>query len=909
MLSSRKMKCFMIFLAILLFNTAVLAENNLDSFNQVNENEYLKLYINEETAEIAVEKKNSGEIWFSNPPDRDSMEQMASGRKRDALNSQLSIEFYNPSDRLFNMDSYTDGILNNQYQISKISDGVRVDFELGKKWEENDYTPGIIGKERFENEILANLSESQQKFILKQYHLITMTELEEDEEHLGIYGVDMKKLFGNYDIKVLSENMSDKDRRLLIQDYLKNIVEAKEYTGLGNIKAEDIKPLKENSAYILKSDILSWDTGKIVNSIKESGYTPGKIQEDHQKFNFTPPWPNIKNFKLAIEYLLDGEDLLVRIPGNSIEYPRDVIDQTTGDRVTLPLTNISVLPYFEAGNIEAEGYMFIPDGSGGLIHLNSNKTDISPYEKSVYGRDYSKSSIEELGPYLEQQIHMPIYGISKGYKGFLSIIEKGDSLAKINAEVAGMRDSYNKVYPKFEVIPKSQVTLEGSLSHLSINMYQARNYDRDILIRYKLLTSENNDYSSMASIYRNYLVDKYDLKKISSDTDIPFLLEILGGINKVEPVFGVPTRTVKPLTTYSQAEDLINKLNNKGIENMAVVFNGWLDGGIEHTYPDKATVEGKLGNKNDFYSLISLIKKKNIDFYPEVSFLNIYHNKLFDGFNAYRDNARFINRKYAFIYDQFWLDTYQSDDDKTKIILSPRSLEGLVDDFIEDYQDYGINGLSLRFMAQQINSDYRTNPNQLIDREQAKEILIKQLQKIKDIKKYNLNFRGGNIFTAPYTDYYIESPIYSGSKTIFDEGIPFYQMVLHGYIQYSGQPINLAEKPEIHLLKLLEIGGLPYYRWSYEKGSVVKKSEYNDQFSIYYGDHLEEAVKYYNEVNSILAELQDKEIIKHEKLDSDIYKVLYENGSYIIINYSQEKVEVDGFIINSQDYKFIRGDM
>ncbi|MFP4016083.1 MAG: DUF5696 domain-containing protein, partial [Halanaerobiales bacterium] len=649
----------------------------LRDYEKTAENEYLSLYINKKTTEIAVQKASSGEIWFSNPQDLDTMETQARGPKKDALRSQLGIRYYSASDRLFEMDSYNDAIVNDQFQITEIPNGVRVDFEFGKKWDKEDYIPTIINKERFENEVLANLSESDQEFILNQYHLITLTEKEEDKEHLGIYGVNMEALLGEYDIQVISEDMSDKDRRLLFQAYLTEIRDAKSYTGLGSIKHEDVAPLINNPAYILSSDILPWDYDGIIETFQKAGYRPSQIQEDHNQFNFTPPYANLENFKLSIEYILDEGDLIVRVPGDSIEYPVDVIDHTTGDKVTLNLTSISVLPYFEAANIEAEGFMLIPDGSGAVIYLNSPKTGVAPYQKTVYGRDFSVEPIEELGPYLKQDIYLPVYGLSTGSKGYFAIIEKGDSLARINALVAGMRDSYNKVYPSFEIIPRTKVNLGGELDHLSINMYQSHNYDRDIIVRYKLLDGEEIDYSNMAMVYQDYLVKKYQLSKIEPGQDMPFFLEIMGGINKTLPIMGVPRTVIKPLTTYQEAADMISQINKQGISDLTVLYRGWSSGGVYHDYPDKVRLEGSLGSRNDFNTLKELAEELDIGFYPEISFLNVYENKLFDGFNIFKDNARFLNRKYAFIHDEFWIDTYIADEDEMKWILTPRSLNSL----------------------------------------------------------------------------------------------------------------------------------------------------------------------------------------------------------------------------------------
>ncbi|MFW6312233.1 MAG: hypothetical protein ACOC1K_08385, partial [Nanoarchaeota archaeon] len=46
------------------------------------ENRYLSFYLNEETTEFAVKKKETGEVWYSNPPLRESQEEMVSGQAK-----------------------------------------------------------------------------------------------------------------------------------------------------------------------------------------------------------------------------------------------------------------------------------------------------------------------------------------------------------------------------------------------------------------------------------------------------------------------------------------------------------------------------------------------------------------------------------------------------------------------------------------------------------------------------------------------------------------------------------------------------------------------------------------------------------------------------------------------------------
>jgi len=104
------------------------------------------------------------------------------------------------------------------------------------------------------------------------------------------------------------------------------------------------------------------------------------------------------------------------------------------------------LPYFGASDSNSDGYLFIPDGSGALIYANNGKTTAQPYNRRVYGTDYAMQPTAEFSTVELAQIHLPVFGIKDNDQAFLAVIENGDAIARIEATVYGMRDSFNRVW-------------------------------------------------------------------------------------------------------------------------------------------------------------------------------------------------------------------------------------------------------------------------------------------------------------------------------------------------------------------------------------------------------------------------------------------------------------------------------
>jgi hypothetical protein len=131
-------------------------------------------------------------------------------------------------------------------------------------------------------------------------------------------------------------------------------------------------------------------------------------------------------------------------------------------------------------------------------------------------------------------------------------------------------------------------------------------------------------------------------------------------------------------------------------------------------------------------------------------------------------------------------------------------------------------------------------------------------------------------------------------------------MVLKGYINFTGEPINLAENSQREMLRIIETGAIPYYKWSYESSSQVMNTKFNELYDIDYNQWLEESITFYKRVNDVLKEVQGQSIVKHKKLSKNLYKTIYDSGKAIIVNYNQKQVKFDNFKIGGEDFVFLR---
>lgn len=915
MFSLRRMCLLIVVLWLSLLTVSASGASVIPSgFELVSENEHAELYVKMATAEIAVLNKATGVAWFSNPPDRATMETFTGGAAKDKLMAQLVISYYSINQKL-EMDSYNDCIKHGQLKITPIPGGVRVDYELGKRWQDADYVPYMISEERLNSRVLANLeSEKDRKTVRDAYILFTLEEGYVDTDQFSIFGVDLDALLGPYGLKVDQAGIRAADKRRVLQEYLNRVKDANGYVTLGEIKTEDIQGSLGVPLLIQKWTLMEWDKQALVQHFRNAGYTPEDVQMDHEMVGIEPPWPDLRSFKISVEYVLDGADLVARIPARSVTYPIEVYDPKVERVMSYPLTTINLLPYFGAANTNSAGYLFVPEGPGALIYLNNGKTTLESYSRPVYGRDWSSMPLTEYSTATKGQIYLPVYGLKNGDNAFLAIIEDGDALAQISAVVAGMRDSYNRVWAAFDFIPNARVNLQSDDSHadlrhlrqLAMMMFQSRSYQGDITVRYSFLSGDDADYSGMARRYEQYLTEKYDLGRIERSDGLPLVLEVIGSFDVTKPVFGFPKNVVQAATTYEQTSTIVSDLLGNGIYDILVRYRGWLKGGINHIYPEKVALEPKVGSLEDLKKLVASSDRQGVQVFPDVGFLTVLRNSLFDGFVGFRDSARFLSRKAAYVA-QHDLASHQVQKGTERPILSPSKLPSLVKSFIDDYAKLGIDAISLTDMGKQLNSDFRVDPNDLVDRQQAKAIIVDQAKLIAGMK-LDIMVTGGNAYMLPYTKYVVEAPMTSAGLALLDSSVPFYHIAVSGHVVRAGTPANLSDiqgKP--YLLRMLETGCVPYFVVTHSPSSDMKNTSSDRFYATTYSSIRNDILDLYDEVAQISGDLWSQRIVDHEVLMPEVFGTTYENGTTIIVNYRVTPVEVDGVSIPAEDYLVIAG--
>ncbi len=822
-------------------NVSVVSSLELPNMKVVTENKCLSLYINQKTAEIAVMDKMTGAVYFSNPPERDK-DNLANAGNKEKMGAQISITYFTGSGQIKTMNSAVDSVKPGQFEIVPVEKGVKVVFVLGKEAMGKENIPSLINKERFEELILSKVEDEDEKKLLEKcYKLISLNDAENEEK-----------------------------KNELLEKY---------------------PTLENGDLYELSTYTKTFEYPVLYTVIKKAGYTVEDLNKDNFDNNINIVIPENEMFKIPIVYTLDNNNLVARISCSEIECPEK-----------LPLTSIRVLEHFNSIRMGEEGYIFVPDGSGALINYNDPDKAGMIYGGYVYGKDYAMVEPTLTSAQTSEQVNLPVFGIKRKDNATFAVIEEGDAHGLINANIGGITSSYNNVYSEFNILPWTSTFIYGTNKGQMINVYQKTPYQGDIKIRYVFLNGEDANYVGMAKYYRQYLMDKGTLKKIKEKKELPFVMEVIGGVYIKKSILGIPWNAYEPLTKFDEAARMVMELQDKGVDNIKIKYSGWFNGGLYPTPPLNIKIDKKLGGLNGFKSLMELAQENNFSVYPEASFLHIYKTPI--GYSTKSNLACFIDGRNARKYQLNMSGANYGDWNKiASHLLSPFKLAMHVDKFMKNYLNMPVGGVALRDIGKELNSDFKEE--RLVDRQDAEKIVEEQTKKFYD-SGLSIMVSNGHAYTLPYVDSIINMPLANSNYIVESESIPFYQIVVHGCVNYAGEPVNLAVNYKQNILKSFETGAGLYYKWIYADPSVLKNSyNYSELYSLGYKDWFEQAINLYEDLNSTIGDVTDQLIIDHRKLSDGVYQTTYEEGKSIIVNYNKKAVTIDGFEIEPENFRVV----
>ena len=620
-----------------------------------------------------------------------------------------------------------------------------------------------------------------------------------------------------------------------------------------------------------KEGLTQNQTQKLAELFDAIGYTDRELEKDNESFENAGQDSSHDSFAIKLNVWLEQDSLLHSVDASQIE-----------SKTNKAIEKLTIFPYFGCLQANADGYIFVPDGSGAIINTNLAFEASGLFTAPFYGYDSNYFSDENMNS--SNKILLPVFGLNRGKDGLLTIIEEGKAIANINASKPGITGNVAFANASFAIDVVQDLSVSGNASSKYVASSTKR-YDGEIKQRIIFLTKDYCDYSGMAKIYRNYLLEnKYIDKKLENEK-ISFHLETIGTITDDESTLGFVHETYLPLTKYEDNITLLSELKSEGITDVKLVLSQWFNGGADQKLADDTKLISKLGGKKGFKKLINYCNDNNIGLYPTV-YLSSFSKANVLGGNKYAA----VDLAYDKVYNM--MSGYETDFlfNEERYVLSPKYIYGVSHKFLGDYTSKYKTGLSLGDIASNVYSDLKKTDTILRSESlEISETVVKDYS-----EKLDLLLSAPNDVSVKYADNFTNIPNKASSYLCEESSVPFYQMVFHGYREYSSEAINQTSNADIEILKCIEYGAVPKFSWIYDSALVKAHPQ---RSALYYADYeqwFSTAVNAYKEISSFLSDVRNCTIEKHTELESQVFKVVYSNNTVLYINYNNSAVSVEG---------------
>ena len=602
---------------------------------------------------------------------------------------------------------------------------------------------------------------------------------------------------------------------------------------------------------------------------------------------------------VKVEYYFDDAEIMIPITyslrENGLKVTLDPKEIEEGGNM---LISVSVAPFFcSVENTEKNGYLLYPSGSGALIYPKEVSQPGDSYSDEVYGEDASKEKWDKTST--EKSIRLPVYGAKSGDTAAFAVIEKGADSCLLETTVGSTSIGYSAVYATYQ--------LRGYTANIK-ELYNNRYYkglvysdnmtDAPLEIGFYPLAGEDADYSGMARLYRS-CIEKTEGKAENAKA-ATLNITAVGGTMISKSFLGVPYTTLLPTTTLKDAAAMVKELKESGADVSALALSGFGKTGIDSVKPAGGFgIAGKLGSSKDFTSLKKTCENSDTDLFFD--FDAVTFSKSGGGLSSYFDSAVRANRKRAKVYD-YNIALLGRETDSAYSLIARDKLSYITDKIIKKAGN--LPGIGLSSLSNTAYSDYTDKSSGLY---YAKSGMTEQVSEIiENVKKSGKKFMSSeaNAYAAVKSDVIFNSPARSNAALIFDDDIPFYQMVLRGRTALSSESLNLATDREEQLLKAVEGGMGLAYTLTAKYDTKLIDSGVPVFYNSLYSDLKDGIVSDSKMLSGLYGKIGNSAIKSHKIHGSGLRETVYENGVTVFVNYSSGElnspagsVRAHGFLI------------
>ncbi len=569
---------------------------------------------------------------------------------------------------------------------------------------------------------------------------------------------------------------------------------------------------------------------------------------------------------VQIEITLDGQSLVVRVPYAGVREEGD-----------FSLVSLDVLPFLFSATDQADGYFLYPDGCGAIMEFR----DYAHYREparlyTIYGDYQRQPALLDMFAQETPDVLFPVFGMNRGGHGMLAIIEEGAETARVSVNSSNNIIGINYLFANFQYRRSSE---DKRVTTRDVKVFDKDSIRSDYQMRILFLEEDNPDYNVMALTWRDYLLEKGIVKKHGQTPSAAIDLFMTAPEERL--LFDIP-RTV---TTFSQAEEILRSLDGLGVRNIRASIKGWTADGYGKT-PDRFPVSGAVGSDGDLRRLLETAHSLGAAVSLTANFLEAASDQ--PGYSRRNDVVYTGNH------------TILTNRDETVFMLSPDVAEAKLTALLQKASAFRLDGLRFERMGKYIPYNYGTRRNLTAEDSLA---IYRRMTDEARAAFGRAEAEGGGAGLLGMADLFTDVPYEDFGYQITTCSVPFYQIALHGLVEYAGEPGNLSSDLEREVLRWVEMGYTPYFELTYDNTEKLMYTDYQSLFSAQYTawqDRVAWAARQFTE--GPLAELHGQLIMEHRRLTDTLVRVTYENGAKVYVNYASQPAEADGVTVDAMSW-------
>lgn len=638
----------------------------------------------------------------------------------------------------------------------------------------------------------------------------------------------------------------------------------------------------------------SYSTGT-VTSLKASTITEKQGKDWIMTFYFKG---NNTNFTIPVKLALK-EDYL------HMELMIDRIKELGNTRVL----SVKLFQFFGAAGVNDTGYGLIPDGTGSLMEfnrgvLNSFEFGISG-EGQFFAPNPTEAATDKYFTNWNEPLRLPVFGMVKNSDAYLSIVESGAAVADLHAYISGFKNSYNSMFTTIHV--RDTQKRRSSTGKAGSGSYYTDSLPENYIARYYFLNGEDADYIGMAEKYRDYLIKEHNMDKVDSSVSNTLAISLYGAVKKSKHFLGIPYTGQEALTTYKEAEELIDRLSNDKVDKVFVNYLGWADGGLETTIDPEISPNSKLGGKKALQKLIDKANSANYMLSFDMDLQAFYGGN--SSVKKFKNTAYGLDSSPVAIYrSRVYAAGAAATTDIVSQLIHPAHMHGYAKEFLENATAKNIHNYSFNSIGEKLYCAY--NLQDVITRDGSEDAMMEIFKTAAEKADENggiVNTLGGNGYAMSYVDNVLEAPVYGSHNNIALQEVPFYQIVFRGYVNLASTPVNLNSEQDDLVLKLAETGMSLYYLLMDAESTSFQDTNFTASYACELDDHYDDMLTQYNRMKPLYNAVGDSEITDYRIVSDTVKVTTFKNGAKVYVNYDATETTVDGVKIGAKDFTVVGG--